>query len=134
VTSHDREKTVRTLFEHLSARDFDAVVALLDDDVEFDLAYAPEVLPMPVRGRRAMHDLLTNVIGAMFDPFRIEITEVYAGCDNDVLVAEYRSEATVKHNGRDYLNRYVGIFRFRDGQIAFWREYHNAEEATRALS
>lgn len=134
MTSHDREKTVRTLFERLSARDFDGVVALLDDDVEFDLAYAPEALPMPVRGRQAMHDLLTNVIGAMFDPFRIDITEIYLGEDDDVLVAEYRSEAKVKHNGRDYLNRYVGIFRFRDGQITFWREYHNAEEATRALS
>jgi ketosteroid isomerase-like protein len=134
VTSHDHEKTVRTLFERLSARDFDGVTALLADDVEFDLAFAPDMLEMPVRGREAMHQLLTGVIGAMFEPFRIEISEVYPGCDNDVLVAEYRSDAIVKHNGRTYLNRYVGIFRFRDDHIVFWREYHNPEEATRALS
>ena len=81
-----------------------------------------------------MHSLLTGVIGAMFDPFRIEITEVYAGFENDVLVAEYKSDAIVKHNGKHYLNRYVGIFRFDGDKIVFWREYHNTEEATRALS
>ena len=134
MTSHDREKTVRTLFERLSARDFDGVVALLDDNVEFDLAFAPEMLEMPVRGREAMHKLLSGIIGAMFEPFRIEISQIYGGCDNDVLVAEYKSDAVVKHNGNHYLNRYVGIFRFDGDEIVFWREYHNTEEATRALS
>ncbi len=45
-----------------------------------------------------------------------------------------RSNGIVKHNGNTYANRYVGIFRLRDGEIVTWREYFNPEEATRALS
>jgi len=134
VTSLDREATVRSLFERLSARDFDGVVELLHDDVEFDLAFAPEFLEMPVRGHAAMHDLLSNVIGAMFDPFRIEVTATYAGEDGATIIAEYRSDAIVTHNQRRYLNRYVGIFRFGEGRIMFWREYHNPEAASEAMS
>ncbi len=108
---------------------------LLADDVEFDLAYAPEMLPMPTRGRPAVRELVANVIGGMFDPFVIDVRSIYPGAERGVLVAEYASEATVVHNGKRYLNRYVGIFRVDDdGHVAFWREYHNPEEATRALS
>ena len=105
-----------------------------DGLVEFDLAFAPEMLPMPVRGRGAMKDLLTGVIGAMFDPFRIEVTTLYPGADGQTVVAEYTSDAVVKHNGKQYVNRYVGIFRFEGEAIRFWREYHNTETATAALA
>jgi len=130
----DREATVRSLFERLSARDFEGVVELLDNDVEFDLAFAPKVLEMPVRGRTAMHELLTNVIGTLFEPFQIELTTTYPCEDGATIVAEYHSDGVVKHNGRPYINTYVGIFRFGAGGITFWREYHNPEVATAAIS
>jgi len=125
---------VRSLFERLSAREFDEMAALLADDVEFDLAYAPEFLPMPTQGRTAVRELVGNVIGGMFEPFSIAVTTVYPGADPGVVVAEYASDAVVKHNGNRYLNRYVGIFRVDDaGHVTFWREYHNPEAATAAL-
>lgn len=108
---------------------------LLADDVEFDLAYAPEMLSMPTTGRTAVLELVGNVIGGMFDPFVVEISAVYPGADAGVVVAEYSSDGTVVHNGNRYLNRYVGIFRLDDDDhITFWREYHNPEEATKALT
>jgi ketosteroid isomerase-like protein len=140
VTSPDpdgrgREGVVRELFSRLSAREFEAMGELLADDVEFDLAYAPDMLPMPTTGRAAVLELVGDVIGGMFDPFVIEISTVYPGADAGVLVAEYASDATVVHNGNRYLNRYVGIFRLDDeGHITFWREYHNPEAATKALT
>ncbi len=118
----------------MSARDFDGVADLLSDDVEFDLAFAPEFLEMPVRGREAMHALITNVIGAMFNPFRLELTATYPGADGTTLVAEYTSDGVVAHNSHPYVNRYVGIFRIESGRITFWREYHNPEVATAAIS
>jgi ketosteroid isomerase-like protein len=130
----DPEKIVREVFARLSARDFDGMAELLADDIEFDLAYAPEMLPMPTHGRAAVHALVTNVIGGMFDPMTLEVTSVYPCADPSMVVLEYVSEATVKHNGNPYANRYVGIFRVGDdGQVTFWREFHNTEEATRAL-
>ena len=113
------EQVVREMFARLSARDFDGVVDLLADDVEFDLAYAPAGYEMPVRGRDAMRALVTNVIGAMFDPFQIGVVTVYPGLDPGVLVAEYKSDATVTHNQKQYLNRYVGIFKLSGGLITF---------------
>ncbi len=35
-------------------------------------------------------------------------------------------------NGNEYRNRYIGVFRFRDGKISHWREFHNPE-ATKVL-
>jgi ketosteroid isomerase-like protein len=143
VTSHEADATrraqsegaVRSLFERLSAREFDEMAECLADDVEFDLAYAPEFLPMPTRGRTAVRELVGNVLGGMFEPFSIAITNVYPGADPGVVVVEYASDATVKHNGKQYLNRYVGIFRVDDtGHVAFWREYHNPDAATQALT
>jgi ketosteroid isomerase-like protein len=125
---------VRELFARLSAREFEAMAALLDEDVEFDLAYAPDFLPMPTRGREAVAELVGNVIGGMFEPFRVEVVTVYPGAEPGNVVAEYRSDGTVKHNGNRYTNRYVGIFRFRDAKLAFWRQYHNPEAATKAMT
>jgi ketosteroid isomerase-like protein len=134
VTSPDPEKVVREVFSRLSARQFDDVAQLLAEDVEFDLAYAPEILPMPTHGRAAVHQLIANVIGGMFDPMTLEVTTTYPCADPSMIVLEYASEGTVKHNGNHYANRYIGVFRIDDeGLVSFWREYHNPEESTRAL-
>ena len=132
-TTDRREQTVRDLFARLSARDFDAMAELLADDVEFDLRYAPEMLPMPTRGKDAVRALVGDVIGAMFDPFAIEVQNVYLGAEPDLVFAEYQSDGTVVHNGNQYTNRYIGMFRVDDGGIRFWREYHDPEQATKAL-
>ncbi len=127
------DQVVRDLFAAGSARDYERFAQFLAEDIEFDLAYTPEMLPMPTRGRDAVRELVENILGGMFDPFRIEVVQTYDGADPEILVAEYRSDAVVKHNGNAYRNRYVGIFRIRDGTIVFWREYHDPEQATRAL-
>lgn len=139
MTSPDPEAghdvTIRELFARLSAREFERMGELLTDDVEFDLAYAPDTLPMPTVGRAAVLELVGNVIGGMFEPFTITVSAVYPAADPSLAFAEYTSDGTVKHNGNRYLNRYIGMFRFADdGRIAFWREYHDPEQATKALT
>ncbi len=134
ATTDRREQAVRDLFAHLSARDFDAMAALLAEDVVFDLRYAPEMLPMPTNGRDAVRALVGDVIGGMFEPFAIEVVEVYLGADPDLVVAEYHSDGTVKHNGNRYSNDYIGLFRVDETGIRFWREYHDPERATKALT
>ena len=133
MTTDRREQTVRDLFARLSARDFDAMAQLLADDAVFDLRYAPEMLPMPTEGRDAIRALVGDVIGAMFEPFAIEVRDVYLGAEPDLVFAEYHSEGTVKHNGNAYSNDYIGMFRVDGTGIRFWREYHDPERATKAL-
>jgi ketosteroid isomerase-like protein len=119
----------------MSARDFDGVAELLAVDFEFDLAYAPEMLPMPTRGREAFVELTTTIIGAMFDPMVLTVTNAYPCADGVTVVLEYTSDGVVTHNGNRYQNRYAGIFRVNDdGLLALWREFHNPESSTRALA
>jgi ketosteroid isomerase-like protein len=40
----------------------------------------------------------------------------------------------VAASGKPYRNRSIGVLRFRDGKVLAWREYHNPEVATQALS
>lgn len=128
-----RETAVRDLFMRLSARDFDGMAELLAEDVVFDLRYAPDMLPMPTEGRAAVRALVGDVIGAMFEPFAIDVDSVHLGADPDLVVAEYHSDGIVKHNGNRYTNDYIGLFRVDDTGIRFWREYHDPERATKAL-
>jgi ketosteroid isomerase-like protein len=130
----NREDLIRELFARLSAHEWEAAGQLTADDVEFELAYAPEFMDMPVRGRAALVNLYASILGPMFDGFTIAPDEIILGADPDVAVVTYASDATVKHNGKPYRNRYIGIFRFGDGEIVGWREYHNPEETARAMS
>ena len=76
---------------------------------------------MPVRGRAGLVELYATILGPMFDGFTIAPDEVILGADPDVAVVTYASDATVRHNGKPYRNRYVGIFRFRGDEIVSWR-------------
>jgi ketosteroid isomerase-like protein len=125
---------VHDLFALESAGDYAGMVALMADDIEFDLAYAPEGIRTPIHGRDAMAQLIDTIIAGTFETFTAEITDTYQGADPEVIVVEYRSDAVVKHNGKRYNNRYIAVFKIRDGKIVFWREYHNPDEANRALA
>jgi uncharacterized protein len=127
-------EVVRAVFARLSAGDYDSMAELFADDIEFDLAYAPEGFPMPVVGREPMKELVSGFMGGAFDPFEIHVVATYPGADGETIVAEYESHGTVKHNGKSYDNRYVGIFRVVDGAVVFWREFHDTAVAAAAMS
>ena len=50
-----------------------------------------------------------------------------------MIVVEYASSGVAASTRRPYSNRYVGIFKVRDGRIAQWREYHNPERMIEAF-
>ena len=49
-------------------------------------------------------------------------------------LSEYVSTGTVLTNGAPYANRYIGVYRFRDGAICHVREFFNPTLAARALA
>jgi ketosteroid isomerase-like protein len=115
----------------ISSGDYDALEALVAEDLVFDLPYGPSFMPNPVEGRAEWMEMSRSTF-KMFSSFGLEIDEIYDAVEPDLLIAEYHSDAVVAHNENQYKNRYVGILRFRDGQISAWREFHNPE-ATKAL-
>ena len=61
------------------------------------------------------------------------MTNVYPIVDPEKLIIEYRSNGEIVATGKPYLNRYVGIFGFRDGEICEWHEFHNPEVPAEAF-
>ena len=48
--------------------------------------------------------------------------QVFELLDPQTLIAEYRSDSRHLASGLPYRNSYLGILRFRDGQVCYWRE------------
>lgn len=130
-----RKQIIEDLFSRLNARQFATLAELLDGDAVFDVAYAPEntSFPSPVRGAQAFQGLFESAVASMFNPLDFEILETYLGEDPGVIVVEYASSGVAAPTGRPYSNRYVGIFKVREGRIAHWREYHNPERMVEAF-
>ncbi len=124
-------QVVDTVLSTVSAGRFEELANYVTDDLVFELPYGPDFLPNPVHGRSAWNDMQLMTF-KLFSSFVLELVEVHECVDADELIAEYRSEAVVKRNGHEYRNRYIGVFRFRDGKISHWREFHNPE-ATKVL-
>jgi uncharacterized protein len=51
-----------------------------------------------------------------------------------MLIARYRSDAEGRDKPVAYQNEYIGIFRFVDAKITYWREYNNPEIVRAALA
>ncbi|MCY4195168.1 MAG: nuclear transport factor 2 family protein [bacterium] len=112
--------------------DADAVVAHYTDDYVLDLPYARADGPDRTQGKEAVRQRLAGAFRVF--RFALEITEVYPCADPDLLIAEYVSEGEVISTGRRYSNRYIGLWRFRDGKVCFTREYYNPETARVAMA
>jgi len=59
---------------------------------------------------------------------------VYECAEPDLLVLEYVSNGEVLTTGRPYANKYIGVYRFRDGRIWQVKEFHNPLITERARS
>jgi uncharacterized protein len=115
-----------TVLETVSAGRFEELGQSMTDDLVFELPYGPDFIPNPIEGLEAWNQMQLMTF-ALFSSFRLELVGFHDCLDPDELIAEYRSEATVLRNGNEYLNRYIGVLRFRDDKISHWREYHNPQ-------
>lgn len=99
------------------------------DDAVLEMPYADP--PVVLRGR----DEILARVGPALDTFHftLEITAVHHTVDPDTLILEYVSDGHVVPTGKAYRNTYIGIFRFRDGQVCGVKEFYNPLVAARAL-
>lgn len=126
-------RTVEKAFELISTGRADEVGSLVTEDLYFELPYGPGRKPVETRGREAF--LATNAqTWPHFKRFALEVTEVHRLLDPDKIILEYRSDGEIISTGKPYLNRYIGVFGFRDGQIREWHEFHNPEVPTEAFT
>lgn len=95
------------------------------DDVVIEFPYSSP--PTRIETKAAARAYLEKA----FEVFRfsLEITEVYEGLDPDLLVLEFTSHGSMLTTGAPYANRYIAVYRFRDGRICHQREFYNPAAA-----
>ena len=115
------------MLRRLGAQEWAPACALLTDDVLCDWPYRPvPEMPPELRGRETLREFFQTGMSG-FEPNRYQLTQVYELLDPDALIAEYHSSSRLLASGAPYQNFYLGIFRFRDGLVSFWREYLNPQ-------
>ena len=130
TTREANKETLRRAMSGITALDADAIRAELHDSAAFELPFENAV---PDCDRDSFLQLLSMMF-VMFRKFEISITDIYDLLDPDMLIARYRSDAVGRDKPVAYQNEYLGIFRFLDGKITFWREYNNPEVAHAAVA
>lgn len=118
-------ETVTALIKANEARDIDALIGLLTDDVVY------ENVPMGV-----MHG--HSEVRAMLGPFlgmanRIE-WEVLHQVEGGNVVMNERVDRFWLEDGRTIELRVAGVFEVRDGKVAVWRDYFDLEQFNSQLS
>jgi len=111
--------------EALGRKDWDAGFACMTEDVHCDWPYLPiPDMPEAITGSarvRAFFDEGQKPMAGL----DYVIDQIYETLDPDLLIAEYHSRSRHLASGVPYSNRYLGILRFRDGKVCYWREYIN---------
>ncbi|WP_116366472.1 nuclear transport factor 2 family protein [Parahaliea mediterranea] len=132
LRSHNAD-LFRTMLAYLGQRDYANCARYLAQDVYADWPYRPmPTIPDRVTGRDNLIGYFRGEVDGSdnegldeFTPLDYEIETLHELLDPNVLIAEYASHARHIPSGKPYNNRYVGIVRFKDDEIVYWREYVN---------
>jgi ketosteroid isomerase-like protein len=119
---------IKDLFDRISSDGRDPVGAVFTDDARYEGAYGiegQEAADNALEGAAAISKFFHEYLPGIFTTFAQWPVTVYPVIDGDTALVEYASRGEVSRNDYIYENRYVGLFRFKDGKIAFMREYFN---------
>jgi len=117
-------------FAALSRQDLEAARPFCHEDFVLEMPYADP--PVRLEGFEAYR----ASVEVAFRTFVFELTlgESNDCLDPDLLIVEYTSAGEAVPTGQPYANHYIGLWRFRDGRIAFGREFYNPDAARKALT
>lgn len=127
-TDERRDRNIevfKAMLEACGRKDFDRGLYWLTEDVYCDWPYRPiPDMDEVMTGRETLKRFFIEG-QKPFAGLNYRIDAIYELVDPDVLIAEYSSDSRHLATGVPYRNCYLGIFRFREGRICFWREYIN---------
>lgn len=109
--------------ETLGRHDFDAAASLLDEDAVLDLPYVNDGLV--VRGRADILRFFRQSMSRSVAGIVYKLAQAYPSPEGRAIVLEISTQGRTAA-GREYTNRLVGIFQFRDRKIVLFREYFNS--------
>ena len=121
TTAQRQLATIGKAFAGIAEFSAEKMLEHYTDDLVLEMPYAEP--PVTLEGKPKILRYLTGAFKVF--QFSIDITDVYELVDPTVLILECTSKGTVTTTGKDYANRYVGVYWFRDGKICRVREYFN---------
>jgi uncharacterized protein len=118
------EATALAFFSLLMKRDLDAFADLWTDDAVQEHPFGFEGLTPALVGKKELLDDFHRMFRNRSDHV-FTIYNVHQTLDPDCLVVEARGVSKVGETDGVYDNRYIALFRLRDGKIALNRFYFN---------
>ncbi len=118
----DNAALVQEAYDGFAKGDAGPLVAILDDDVEWN--EAEHSIHWPGGPFRGMQAVLEGVVGPLardFDGFRIDVDRISVAGDTVFVEARYR--ATAKATGKALDALAAHIWDFRDGKVVRWQQY-----------
>ena len=123
-----RQQTKQTVIDFLTAledKDMDKFAELWAEDAVQDMPFSPEGFPKRVEGKNA---LIQHYAAWPEISGRANFTDnlvFYPMQDATMVFAEWRGDVEIIPTGRQYKQRYGGLFQVVDGKIEQFREYYD---------
>ena len=127
-------QAVKDAYAAFQRGDINAIVAMLDDQIEWEGVKGSEgVAPHAGvrRGRAAVADFF-SIVGSTLDFHEFMPKEFVAQGDQVVAIGSYK--ATVKATRRSVAADWVMVFTFRAGKISRFREFSDSAAVNRAYA
>ena len=126
MNKSENVRTVRRLFACFGQGDITGAVDLLSDDVEWQVAGRPEIIPWAGThlGREQVAWFFT-ILAETVELQALELRDVITQGDTVVVLGHEQSR--VKPTDRTCASDWAMVFTLRDGQIARFQEYHDTD-------
>lgn len=116
-------ETVNAFLRAAAARDYDAALPLLTDDVEYQNMMLP-----PVHGHAAVRETLEGLLALCTASEWVVHKELAQG---DLVMNERTDRFQMDGSWTDL--PVAGVFELRDGRIARWRDYFDLQTVMQAM-
>ena len=122
---------VKTFYHNFESGNGEAAAAMLDENIVWENPM-PEEIPFGGRyeGRMSVVGYWGELVEAL-DMGPMDVDQMIA--QGDTVMVTGREASTVKATGRNYDMKWVHLFKVRDGQIYYGREYNNTAEMLQAF-
>ncbi|MEQ8718425.1 MAG: nuclear transport factor 2 family protein [Acidimicrobiales bacterium] len=122
---------IEKIFAAVGEGDVDEMARYWADDVVFEAPFSYTGTPSRTAGKQNLHERLSGSYGRV--DFAFTVTETHEMADPDEWIVEYTSIGTMKETGQTYDNRYIALFRFRDGLLTLFREFYDSQKTAKAF-